>query len=122
HMRTQLSRLLFTAILGGTIAASAGRSYAGPDHDRHDRREERREDRREGRREERREERREDRREDHREVVRDHRHPYEAPPAVRIERHGERRGCVWINGGWDWRDGRYVWVGGRYEPERRGYR
>jgi hypothetical protein len=55
-------------------------------------------------------------------VVRDHRHPYEAPPAARYERHDNRRGHVWVNGGWDWRDGRYVWVGGRYEPERRGYR
>ena len=55
-------------------------------------------------------------------MVRDHRHPYEAPPAARYERHDHRRGYVWVNGNWDWRDGRYVWVGGRYEPERRGHR
>ena len=44
-MRTQLSRLLFTAILGGAILGSAGHSYA--DEHRGDHREERREERHE---------------------------------------------------------------------------
>jgi hypothetical protein len=47
-MRTRLSRLLFTAILGGAILGSAGRSNA--DDHRGDRREDRREDRRDDRR------------------------------------------------------------------------
>ena len=106
-MRIQLTRFLFTAILGGTLLASAGHSYADRDQDRE--RRERRDDRREERYE---------RRVEHRDRFR----PYQAPPAVRYERHVHRPGYVWINGGYDWRDGQYVWVGGRYERERRGYR
>src|SRR6266576_3009886 len=127
-MRIQLSGFLFTAVLGGTLLASAGPSFADPEHekqrddrrDRHDekprddhrddRREERhdRRDERQDRREDHREDRRrEERREDHRETrrveVRDRHRPYEAPPAVRYERHTDRRGYVWINGGYDWR-------------------
>src|ERR1041385_3639874 len=105
-MRTHLSRLLFTMLMGGALLASAGRSYA--DDHRDDRKSrEHHDERREERRDERRDERREEPAEDRREVVRDHRHPYGAPPPVRVERHAERRGYVWVNGGYDWRDGRY---------------
>src|SRR5690349_3739288 len=117
-MRIQLSRFLFTAMLGGTLLASGGRSFANPEHERQrdDRREDRREEhRREERREDRREERREEYRDGRRVEVRDRHRPYEAPPAVRYERHADRRGYVWVNGGWDWRDGRYQWAPGRYE-------
>jgi hypothetical protein len=44
------------------------------------------------------------------------------PPAPRFERVKPRRGFVWIDGNWDWRDGRYVWLDGHWERERPGMR
>jgi hypothetical protein len=114
-MHKYLNRLLYTALLGGTLMTTAGHAYADPERRAEERHEEHREERHEERRaEERHEERREVRAED--------RHwSHAAPPALRYERHEPRRGYAWIGGRWDWRDGRYSWVAGRYEPERRGF-
>src|SRR5258706_12133953 len=113
---TKMSRTLVITLLGLAVTATA---FAGPHEER--RREERREERREDRREDRREEHRVERRDDR---VRDHRYegPRAAPPAVRYERHGDRRGYTWVGGNYAWQGGAYVWQPGRYEAERRGYR
>jgi hypothetical protein len=61
----------------------------------------------------------------HREVVRDHRgaqaqdvryhdHDREAPPAVRFERHEERRGFRWVGGAWRWHGNERSWTPGYY--------
>src|SRR5512146_2238544 len=95
------TRTLVITLLGLAVSATA---FAGP-HER-ERREERRDERLEG------------------PVVRDHRWggPRAAPPAIRYERHAERRGYVWIPGNYEWQGGAYVWAPGRYEAERHGWR
>jgi len=45
-----------------------------------------------------------------------------SPPPPPVERVEPRKGFVWIDGNYEWRDGRYVWMGGHYEPERAGRR
>ena len=119
-MRTFLSRLFIVTL----ICLMASPAFADRRRDRRDRRDDRREQRQD-RRDDRRDHRydRRDRRVDRRIDRRDHRvRPFRAPPARRVERWAPRRGHVWVNGHWDWRNGDYVWVGGRYERERRGYR
>ena len=119
-MHARLSLSLFAAVLGAALAGSAQRARA--DDHRFDPRAERRDEHREGRHDDHRDAVRSERRDVRAVDVRDHRRPYEAPPAVRYERHANRPGYVWVNGGWDWRDGRYVWAPGHHERERRGYR
>lgn len=48
--------------------------------------------------------------------------PSGPPPAPPIERVEPRRGFVWIEGYYDWRDGRYVWTPGHFERARQGRR
>jgi len=48
--------------------------------------------------------------------------PVGPPPPPRMEHYKPRRGFVWIDGNYEWRDGRYMWVGGRWERERPGKR
>ena len=46
-----------------------------------------------------------------------------APPAARDETGpAARRGYVWANGQWQWRNGAHRWVRGSWIRERRGYR
>ena len=45
-----------------------------------------------------------------------------APPALRVERHDNRRGYAWVDGSWNWDGYDWQWSGGRYERERRGHR
>ena len=49
--------------------------------------------------------------------------PSLAPPPLRAETHGNApfKDAVWIDGRWDWRDGRYVWLGGHWERPQRGF-
>jgi WXXGXW repeat (2 copies) len=130
------TRLLLSTLLGGATLLSVAPSVASADpvrkdehheekrkeeHHEEKRREEHHEERREERHDERRAERHEERREINHEIRHDRLHPYEAPPALRAERHEERHGYAWINGRYDWRDGRYSWVGGRYEHARPGF-
>jgi hypothetical protein len=35
-------------------------------------------------------------------------------PAVRFERHDERRGSTWVGGEWRWGHGEWNWVPGHY--------
>ncbi len=45
-----------------------------------------------------------------------------APPALRVEVAPEPRpGYLWVEGHWDWRNGRHEWVGGTWVRERHGY-
>ena len=45
-----------------------------------------------------------------------------APPALRVEVvPAPRRGYLWVNGHWDWRNGRHQWVAGTWVRERHGY-
>jgi hypothetical protein len=45
-----------------------------------------------------------------------------APPPDRYEvAPAPRRGYVWENGHWQWRNGRYIWVRGHWERARPGY-
>jgi len=48
------------------------------------------------------------------------RHPLAPPPRLEVVQ--PRRGLVWVEGGFTWRDGRYVSLPGHWERERRGYR
>lgn len=54
---------------------------------------------------------------DHREV-RDqrveHYRDYRARPALRFERHEERRGYRWVGGEWRWGRGEWTWAPGHY--------
>lgn len=46
-----------------------------------------------------------------------------APPPPREEPPPPpRRGHVWVNGHWEWRNGRHVWKRGYWLRERRGHR
>lgn len=47
----------------------------------------------------------------------------EPPPPVRVEVRSPPTTAdgVWIEGHWEWRDGRYLWVEGRWERSRHGY-
>jgi hypothetical protein len=59
-----------------------------------------------------------------RDEVRDHRpvreerveqhRDYRARPAVRFERHEERRGLRWVGGEWRWNRFEWVWLPGHY--------
>ena len=42
------------------------------------------------------------------------------PPPPPVEHVEPRRGFVWVEGNYEWRDGRYAWSGGHWEPERPG--
>lgn len=47
----------------------------------------------------------------------------ERPPAARAEPvPAARRGYLWANGHWQWRNGAHRWVAGHWIRERRGYR
>jgi hypothetical protein len=35
-------------------------------------------------------------------------------PELRVERHDQRRGFIWVGGDWQWRHGEWQWVGGHY--------
>ena len=35
-------------------------------------------------------------------------------PPVRVERHDERRGYRWVDGGWQWGRGEWIWAPGHY--------
>ena len=50
------------------------------------------------------------------------RYPDSPPPSVTVVEHPERRGYVWVDGGYRWEHGRYVERRGHYVVERRGYR
>lgn len=112
---------LVSMLLGLVVVATATPALADR-RDRRDRREDRQE-RREDRRDDRRERRddRQDRRED-RQDRRERRRAMQAPPAIRVERHDNRRGYVWVDGRWDWNGYEWAWNTGRYERERRGHR
>lgn len=45
------------------------------------------------------------------------------PPPARVEvrEPAPTADGVWIEGHWEWRDGRYLWVEGRWERSRHGY-
>ncbi len=46
-------------------------------------------------------------------------YPREAPPPLRQEkREAARAGYVWVDGEWDWKNGKYEWVPGHWERER----
>ena len=45
--------------------------------------------------------------------------PRDAPPPLRAERVGRRRGFVWISGEWEW-SGRWRWKSGHWEAARAG--
>jgi hypothetical protein len=47
----------------------------------------------------------------------------EPPPPARLEVRSPAPTTdgVWIEGHWEWRDGRYLWVEGRWERSRHGY-
>jgi len=47
----------------------------------------------------------------------------EPPPPARVEERSPAPTAdgVWIEGHWEWRDGRYLWVEGRWERSRHGY-
>lgn len=46
-----------------------------------------------------------------------------APPPMREEVvPSPRRGHVWVNGHWDWRNNRHQWVKGAWVRDRSGYR
>lgn len=50
-------------------------------------------------------------------------YPREAPPPRRADRQGaQRAGYVWVDGDWDWKNGRYEWTAGHWERERAGKR
>ena len=49
--------------------------------------------------------------------------PREAPPPRRDEkREAARAGYVWVDGDWDWKNGKYEWTAGHWERERAGKR
>jgi WXXGXW repeat (2 copies) len=54
-------------------------------------------------------------------VVIVHDGPHDAPPPMREEHYGPRRGYVYTGGHHAWRHHRYVWSRGRYVHERPGY-
>lgn len=47
----------------------------------------------------------------------------EPPPPTRVEVRSPAPTAdgVWIQGHWEWREGRYLWVEGRWERSRHGY-
>ncbi len=121
--KTRWISLLLGLIVVASVAPSAEADRWGGRGKREERREDRRDDRRDERRDDRREDRREDRRDDRREVRRDRRErAMRAPPAMRVERHDNRRGYAWVDGSWNWNGYDWQWNGGRYERERRGRR
>jgi WXXGXW repeat (2 copies) len=115
--KTRWVSLLLGLIVVASVAPSAEADRWGGrgKERREDRREDKREDRRDDRRDDRREQRREDRRERRERANR-------APPAMRVERHDNRRGYAWVDGGWNWDGYDWQWTAGRYERERRGRR
>lgn len=44
------------------------------------------------------------------------------PPQAEVIPAAPFAGAVWINGSWDWSDGRYAWRRGHYERPRAGER
>lgn len=64
---------------------------------------------------------RDDRR-DHRRRDYDDDQPRSAPPPLRAERVGRRRGFVWVSGSWEWQRGRWAWTNGHWERARAGRR
>ncbi|MDB4963059.1 MAG: hypothetical protein JWP01_3058 [Myxococcales bacterium] len=45
-------------------------------------------------------------------------YPTVAPPPPRAEQVQQRRGYVFVNGRWDWRNGNWAWVDGHWEREK----
>ena len=35
-------------------------------------------------------------------------------PELRVERHEQRHGFIWVGGDWQWRHGEWQWVAGHY--------
>jgi len=44
--------------------------------------------------------------------------PTSAPPPIKVERPGSKRGQVFIAGRWEWKNGTWEWTAGRWEPAR----
>jgi hypothetical protein len=49
-------------------------------------------------------------------------HPSAPPPAPRVERVSARKGYLWIDGRYQWRDGDYMWIPGHWERARAAMR
>ena len=49
-------------------------------------------------------------------------HPMHAPPPPKREAAGKRAGYVWVEGRYDFRDGKYVWLPGHWERAQQGKR